>query len=214
MKSASSSTTLTLDSRSDRDIKTLRYEDVLPAKPPIPVTVPPPRAPPTDTHPSLRSSVVGISEQDSAKRDSGLAPTTSTFARDGSLEAADDRSLNAATSGILTPLAVAPKTPIMVKSDSSSTIGKWRMANLGKKDSRVDTPKTPESGATKTFSTSDEEFSPITTPIPTDKQLHLDFMDKVTFSNRGSVLLGGKKAVNGQARTQVGRRYANCCHIY
>jgi hypothetical protein len=34
-----------------------------------------------------------------------------------------------------------------------------------------------------------------------------EFLGSLTFSKRGSVMLGGKKAVNGHVRTNGGRRY-------
>jgi hypothetical protein len=50
--------------RDDEGIKVLRYEETIPAKAPIPVTVAPPRAPPTDLHPALRRPVGGLEEED------------------------------------------------------------------------------------------------------------------------------------------------------
>lgn len=177
-------------------LKTLRYEETLPAKPPIPVTIIPPRAPPTDTHPALRRSTSGTKMQDISKRDSGLAPTESTAAREGSLIAGDENSLFtpasstlAHTNGVVTP--ETPKTPNIPRSDGFSTASRWRRASIKKGSS----PKTPQKERIKT-SGSTEEFSPITMPIPTEGQLELNFMDQISFSNRGSVLLSGKKVRN------------------
>lgn len=183
--------------RVDDGLKTLRYEETLPAKPPIPVTVAPPRAPPTDTHPALREIATRYEEQDPSKRDSGLAPTTSTVGREGSVNTADENSLASTLKMPVTPQI--PKTPNITKSDSVGPVSRRKL----KKDGR---PKTPSSRGSRRTYTSDDEFSPITTPIPSDNQLDLDFMDQISFSNRGSVLLGGKKAINGHARQAGGRR--------
>jgi len=200
-QAASRSTISTLDSRSNRDLKALRYEDVPPAKPPIPVTVPPPPAPPNDIHPALRSSAISLGEQELMKRDSGLAPTTSTIARGGSTNPGDSGGLGGIASGSINSLTEAAHALSVAESDSSSNISKWKKENLAKEE------RTPESEVLMTTSTSAEEFSPIMTQIPTDAQLELDFINHITFSNRGSVLLGGRKAVKGQARLQGGRRY-------
>src|SRR5580700_6963276 len=80
-------------STANRGLKSLRYEETLAAKPPIPVTIVPPRAPPTDTHPALRRPPSSTEQRDISKRDSGLAPTESTVAREGSLTAGDESSL-------------------------------------------------------------------------------------------------------------------------
>src|SRR5271168_4228627 len=76
--------------RTDNGLIALRYEETTPAKPPIPVTVAPPHAPPTDTHPALRIPTSGAQEGDESKRDSGLAPTTSSKAHEGSLNTVDN----------------------------------------------------------------------------------------------------------------------------
>lgn len=202
-------------------LKTLRYEEVQEGRQPIPVTVPPPRIPPTDTHPALREPALSLADEDSAKRDSGLAPMTSTNMREGSVisigsaskktvaitntDATTTATATANTNNATLP-STAPATPVVAErssSWSSNATNKLRKTNGGKKNA---SPDTPESADNRT--TSEDNFSPLMTPIPTDAQLELDFMDQVTFSNRGSVLLGGKKAVNAQLRTNPN---ANIC---
>lgn len=82
--------------------------------------------------------------------------------------------------------------------------GKWKFS--GSPSSRKNSlPKTPNNR-----DESNEEFTPITTPIPMDNLMEDGFMDGLSFSNRGSVMFGGKKAINKpnvQARANVGRRY-------
>jgi hypothetical protein len=161
-----------------------------------------------------------MEDEDGWKRDSGLAPTTtSSNAREGSVNTVDENSN--ATSLASTLLAVkvrsAPQTPTSpapatmpaesgsvyssTKSDSINSGGhKWR-----RPASKAENPKTPLE-ITKT--TSAEEFSPITTPIPTDSLLEADFLDKLSFSKRGSMMLGGKKAVNRPVRGVKGPSFS------
>jgi hypothetical protein len=192
--------------RTDEGLKVLRYEETTPAKPPIPVTIAPPRVPPVDTHPALRSSPGRIDKLDQSKRDSGLAPTEST-ARSGSLIAGDEYCSIAPTNSAsihMSGLAIpeTPKTPRVLKSENSSISSRWRRGS-GMRDRN---PKTPESEKRNAMG-SDGGFSRITTPIPTDGELELDFMDDIAFSKRGSVLLGGKKALNGRHRPEfIGRQ--------
>ena len=195
------------NTRTDNGIITLRYEETLPAKPPIAVTVAPPRAPPTDTHPALRRPKTGAEEKDESKRDSGLAPTTSSKAREGSVNTVDDNALgipiNFNSSPQVAKMSETPKqipsTPKFTKNDSSGSMSRWRKPS----SRRGSLPRTPPS-ATK--ATEDEEFSPITTPIPTDSLLDEDFLEQISFSKRGSMMLGGKRAVNGDPRSKGGRR--------
>jgi hypothetical protein len=194
----------------------LRYEEMIAAKPPIAVTVAPPRAPPTDTHPAFRNRPVsGMEDTDASKRDSGLATTTSSKAREGSVNTMDVNTVDENVSSFMgismdfdSPPAAAsaststPQTPThdtraasMVKSDSvgSGGISRWRKP--GSRNGSL--PKTPTE---KKPATSEEDFSPLTTPIPTDSLLDEDFLEQLSFSKRGSLMLSGKKAVNGQAR--------------
>jgi hypothetical protein len=202
--------------RTDDGLVTLRYEETTPAKPPIPVTVAPPRKPPTDTHPALRGEMgdseagLGNKEVEERKRDSGLAPTTSSKAREGSLNTGEAKEKE---EGVLGGFKVefessipasVPATPKIQNSVSVTSSGgsfsRWRKPGSRKGS----LPKTPPSA--KMESPSEEEFSPITTPIPTDSLLDAEFLDTLSFSKRGSMMLGGKKAVNGHARQKIGRR--------
>jgi hypothetical protein len=204
LSSLRTKTIITVQSpRTDEGIKALRYEETLPAKPPIPVTIAPPRSPPTDTHPALRRSTSGIEERDPRKRDSGLAPTESTAAREGSFITGEESSLSAPTNKSLANTSgpvrhEVPKTPNTVKSDSVSTTSKWRRGS-GKIETVPGSPGSTESRSNG----SEAEFSPITTPIPTKSELQLDFMDHIAFSKRGSVLLSGKKALNRRSRANI-----------
>lgn len=210
--------------RSDNGLITLRYEDSAPAKPPIPVTVAPPRSPPQEQHPAFRrpmSSVDAKLEED-RKRDSGLAPTTTSSNRGtGSVKTVEDHALGVVinfdntSSAMSTPQSPTieqskdvqvPQSPSIAKNSMSSE-SKWRLPGSRKNS----VPRTPENRENReNRESSQEDFSPITTPIPTDSLLDDGFMDGMSFSKRGSIMFGGKKAVNKpgiQARVNVGRRY-------
>jgi hypothetical protein len=220
LRSKSTGTTPS-NTRIDDGLITLRYEETTPAKPPIAVTVAPPRAPPTDTHPALRRNRgegaegggLGEKEGEERKRDSGLAPTTSSKVREGSLNTSESKDkeegvlgfkIEFASSIPASPRESVPETPKIKKSESVGSsvgsVGRWKKPGSRKGS----LPKTPPS--TKMTSPSEEDFTPITTPIPTDSLLDDEFLDRLSFSKRGSVMLSGKKAVNGQARHNLGRR--------
>jgi hypothetical protein len=198
----------------------LRYEDSIAAKPPIPVTVAPPRAPPVDTHPALRTS----NRQHENKRDSGLAPTTTTTsskaAREGSPNSASVKenvlgfTINFNSSSL--PIALSesaqttspprtPTNPNIVKKSYSMSGSRWRRPSSKGSRTSGAAPKTPTSAGKD----AEEQFSPITTAIPTDSLLDADFLNSLSFSKRGSIMLGGKKAVNGHSRPYGGRRWVH-----
>jgi hypothetical protein len=191
--------------RTDNGIITLRYEETIPAKPPIAVTVAPPAKAPTDVHPALRRPKSDLEETDPRKRDSGLAPTTSSKAREGSV---DENILgvkidfNSSIPSVNPPQSPIISTPTPARRDStgSQSVSRWRRPG-SKRSSTPKTPRTPPSKSTP------EEFTPISTPIPMESLLDEEFMGSLTFSKRGSVMLGGKKAVNGYVWTNGGRRY-------
>ena len=199
--------------RADEKLISSRYEDCIPSKPPFPVTIAPPRAPPDTIHPALRRPESSVVERDDSKRDSGLAPTTSSKAREGSINTDGDSvsnflsvSINFSSSPQTTNTNLSQASASdsvatsMSKSESvgSDSVNKW--GNIGKKD---DSNQTPPAKSTST--TADASFS-ITTPIPNESLLEDDFLEKLSFSKRGSMMLGGRKAVNGHARVTGGRR--------
>jgi hypothetical protein len=190
--------------REDNGILTLRYEETKPAKPPLAVTVPPPRQPPTDTHPALRS-------EEERKRDSGLAPTTSSKAREGSVNTVSTIEENAlgpfgvkidfnSSSSQIDKEREVPTTPSVKRTESvgERSMQRWMKA-VSRKSSTRQMPTSKE--------TEEESYSPITTPIPTDSLLDDGFLDTISFSKRGSIMFGGKKDANGHVRPHGGRRY-------
>ena len=201
--------------RTDDKLISFRYEDCIASKPPIPVTVAPPRAPPNIINPALRERGSSLVEKDASKRDSGLAPTTSSKAREGSVNTDEDSVSNflgvavnfgpssQPTSTNLSQVSEIESTATsMSKSESvgsgSGSRSKWKISS--KKDS---IPQTPP--AKQASTSTDTPFS-ITTAIPNESLMEDDFLDRLSFSKRGSVMLGGKKVVNGHERVTGGRR--------
>ncbi|KAG9234475.1 rab-GTPase-TBC domain-containing protein [Amylocarpus encephaloides] len=201
---------------SDGGLVALRYEETVPAKPPIAVTVTPShRAPPLDSHPALRNTR-WRTEEDDKKRDSGLAPTTSSRAREGSVNTVEENVLGISIDFNSPPqtkmaqpvadLTISPVSPIATTPTSTSTStptptsGNFWMKSSSKKTPAV--PITPPP-IKKSF---EEEFSSITTSIPTESLMDDDFLNQMSFSKRGSVMFGGKKAVAGHLRPNGGRR--------
>ncbi|KAB8304965.1 hypothetical protein EYC80_004280 [Monilinia laxa] len=80
---------------------------------------------------------------------------------------------------------------------STGSLKRWRTKNS---NSQAPT------GTGKSTEIPEEDFSPITTPIPGESLLEDDFMQSMSFSKRGSMMLSGRKAVNGQARISATRR--------
>ncbi|XMA16883.1 hypothetical protein WAI453_009674 [Rhynchosporium graminicola] len=195
--------------KSDDGIITLRYEDSVAAKPPIAVTTPPPRDAPTDIHPALRRPKTGGDKsKDEGKRDSGLATTTSSRAGGSSVITTDaieeEMPLGIEidfdkTSKIVSPLQspTLPSNPqVITKSPSVVGSMRWKPGTRKGSNNKPGADKAEEEKA----------FVPITMEIPTEEFLDEDLLTTLAFSKRGSVMLGGKKAVNSQARTNVGRR--------
>lgn len=204
LRGAAKPKSTTTTTRPEKGLIALRYEDSVPAKPPIAVTVAPPRAPPTDTHPALR---IGprAAHDDEHKRDSGLASTKNT---EGSVNSASVEenvlgftiNFNSAPSVSLaqTPTRTPPASPKVIKKSYSMSGNRWRRPGSRKSTAAPKTPTCEEKSA-------EEEF--ITTAIPTDSLLDADFLDSLSFSKRGSIMLGGKKGVNGHSRQHGGRRW-------
>src|SRR3954452_1824556 len=94
-----STTTLIQNRRREDDgLLVMPYDDAVEGEAPIHVTVAPPRADEkerakekeTNIHPLFRRRpATGLEDKDDSKRDSGLAPTTSSKAREGSVNTID-----------------------------------------------------------------------------------------------------------------------------
>lgn len=213
----------------------LRYEETTQAKVPIPITVAPPsRSPPVEEHPAFRSVTpsidqrqgqgqVGQGREEEWKRDSGVANTTSTGRSSnfgggslkGTVEEREEREdrvqeevFSGDREGGKMAMVAEPSSPVRTTPSRAQQNGKGEMLRQDvqdQRDVRIELPETPRVENANT----PDDFTPITTPIPTDNLFGENFMDGLSFSNRGSVMFGGKKAVerpNPQARVTGGRR--------
>lgn len=182
-----------------------RYESLPTAQAPIPVTVAPRRAPPADIHPALRRRRSGPldGDDDASKRDSGLAPTTSTSARKGSLTSLDDSSTSMAiVIDFDRPAPVSDDLRRPSKSDSIPSASDSASA------SREVPPRPSVRSRSSETSTLAEMASPaITTAIPTDQLMDEEFLGNMSFSKRGSIMFGGKKGVKSAECTRSLPRY-------
>ncbi|SZF04650.1 unnamed protein product [Blumeria hordei] len=190
--------TPTTQTREDKGMLTMRYEEALKAKPPIAVTVPPPILPPTDVHPALRPNCEDI-EGEKRKRDSGLANT---------MNSRLEESL-AAETGIPFRLSVAPSEieERLSNHTGSNSLCHDTTINLSPSTSRLSSPysgrlersdskwrlKLRAKLADERRKVFPEKFTHILTEIPTECWMEDDFMDQVTFSKRGSVMLEESK---------------------
>ncbi|CAD6503365.1 BgTH12-03031 [Blumeria graminis f. sp. triticale] len=191
--------TPTTQTREDKGMLTMRYEEALKAKPPIAVTVPPPILPPTDVHPALRPNCEDI-EGEKRKRDSGLANT---------MNSRLEESL-AAETGVPFRLSVAP-SEIEERLNSNTggdSLCQDTTTNLSPTNSRLSSPypgrlersdskwrlKLRAKLADERRKVLPEKFTHILTEIPTECWMEDDFMDQVAFSKRGSVMLEESKS--------------------
>ena len=184
-------------------LKAISYEDTKAAKPPIPITVIPP--PPSRDGVSNRSKTSpepyapfgkarsGLHHD--LRRDSGMAPSSST-ARDSRTTLATDAE----------SLKNSPSLPRITIQDEAvkpppTKQRKWSGYRARKADLQIEQAPTP-----------DQPFLGITTDIPTGSFEDLTLPGRMDFSHRGSMLIGGKKAnaasgaVNGHARLKSGRQ--------
>lgn len=194
------------------ELVALRYEETVAAKPPIPITspcAPPTAAPDQHIDPDCgrrkppRPTRDG---KDTKKRDSVLAPVRSSSSRatNSSIRTVDDDVLGITINFDPTPEAsssnIAESAPqIQTRQSTRTTNATSSSFKRENTDSRKSTaskvaPRTSSSRSTN------EEFAPLTTYIPTESLIDGGFLDQITFSRRGSVMLRGKKAVNGNAR--------------
>lgn len=181
-----------------------------------------------EEHPAFRRDFSALREGDEGKRDSGLAPTTASSRKGGRSE----RSFGIGEGSIMTVeeghgVGASPEevlgvridfdTPVSPPKSSSSSAAKpstERAQPIEKVESAGSGNRLRKKRSLKQAPPKEElqEFQPIETDIPTESLLSEDFMNKMTFSNRGSVMLGGKKVrpssakENGQARMNGGRR--------
>jgi hypothetical protein len=191
-------------------VKSLRHEDVAALKPPFAVTVTPPKSRKgawnAGTHPALRRPATSPAEYED-KRDSGLASTMGANAGEKSVDMIEEEA-NLEKQGFMGKRrSSAPTTPRLEMVDSNEGIERERNGRIS--DTELEPPHTPTATSVPR-SPSEGDFSPIMTSIPTESLIDTDFMDSMSFSKRGSMLLGGKKLVipnpSPQPRLKRGRR--------
>lgn len=190
---------------SSDDLKAISYEDTKAAKPPIPITVipPPPSRDGVSTSNRPKTSPEFYASSGKARsgwnydlrRDSGMAPSSST--------ARDSRTTLATEAESLRNSPSLPRITIQDEASKASSTKqrKWSGYRAKKADRQVEQ-----------VSLVDPPFLGITTDIPTGSFEDLTLPGRVDFSHRGSMLIGGKKAntangtANDHARLKSGRR--------
>lgn len=187
-------------SPSRESLRAISYADTIAAEPPIPITA---ATPPSDSKhkgvvcPSRpKTSIQRLSPQNArskaqdVRRDSGLAPSSST-ARDSRTTLGTDvdssisikrtPSIPSSSANDEAATSLRPKTP-----------GDEGLATTKEKDELAPIPQIP--------------FMGILTEIPTGSFEDLTVPGKVEFSKRGSMLIGGKKANNANGEILRNRR--------
>jgi len=186
---------------SRESLKAISYDDTTAAKTPIPITVakPPPTVPPKGL-PGLRrpqSSNQRLSPQaarsklhDDVRRDSGLAPSSST-ARDSRTTLGTDMDSTSSIrhSPSIPSVSAYDETHFLQSSFPADGENTHSSEERNALDPSLQTP-----------------FMSILTEIPTGSFEDLTIPGQVEFSKRGSMLIGGKKAnkANGEALSHGG----------
>lgn len=186
-------------------LKAISYEDTKAAKPPIPITVIPPppsrdgvstsNRPKTSPEPYASFGKARSGLHHDLRRDSGMAPSSSTARDSRTTLATDAESLKNSQSLPRITIQDEPVKPTPTKQR------KWSGYRSKKAEQEVEQVLTP-----------DVPFLGITTDIPTGSFEDLTLPGRVDFSHRGSMLIGGMKAnmangtANGHARLKSGRR--------
>ena len=189
-----------------RTLHAVPYESTVPGKPPINITVapPPPSSarlgihpllrPSTSPQPSLSGSITLPKVHHDARRDSGLAPSSST-ARESRTSLADIESAPSVRNSpslptIKTKLASAPPSP------SAKRFRKWSGQKNQTAPTEDEADKPPE-----------VPFVGIMTEIPSISFEDLTSPSKIEFSKRGSMLISGKRA--NEVSGRIASRRAN-----
>ncbi|KUJ15509.1 RabGAP/TBC [Mollisia scopiformis] len=187
--------------RNENGIEALSYEDTTAGKPPIPVIKAPPRLPPTETHPALRRT--SLSAEEEKKRDSGLTTTTRSDPRSNSLAGStlqdkerelgividfDANSALANTVSLAPPMSAGDEGLRKSETKSSGIGSRWRKSSNKKRKSEA------------------EDFTPLSTQIPTHSLIDDETLESIQFSKRGSLMLLGDRVRFGHARPYATRR--------
>ena len=192
---------------SSESLKAIYYKDTKAAKPPIPIAsansplLPRPKDQandqkiglerPSPSENQLRPYPIRPKLYDDVRRDSGLAPSTTTTPRESRTTLATD--LDPESSASLRNSRSLPRFPISDDSASNSSIKnkRWgtKKRRFPKDNAKPATPQIP--------------FMGIVTEIPNGSFEDLTVPGQVDFSKRGSMLIGGMKAnsANGSPYT-------------
>lgn len=178
---------------SRESLKAISYNDTIAAKPPIPITVatPPSRSShrgvnslrrPKASNQRLSPWTARSKVQDDARKDSGLAPSSSTTR--------DSRTTLGTDVESTTSIRRSPSIP----SFSANDVAPFpKMNTTGDEESRskeqTELPAIPQL-----------PFMSILTEIPSGSFEDLTLPGQLAFSKRGSMLIGGKKANKGHGR--------------
>ncbi|KAH9819788.1 Domain in Tre-2, BUB2p, and Cdc16p putative Rab-GAPs [Teratosphaeria destructans] len=196
------STRLSTPNKGSALLKSIRYEDAANGVPPIPAhpKKPPPPLPGQAykrpaTSPVARSVATALRE--AAKRDSGIAPSVATAGRSSSQSADSHVSVVTAAPGA----AREPSLPSIVVQDEEPPEPNIERSSsplrpLGSRKRR-ERPATAHAGSPAASIEPIKSFKGIQGEIPTGKLGDIDLedlaSDKLSFSQRGSLLFGGKK---------------------
>ncbi|KAI4164506.1 MAG: hypothetical protein LQ342_001819 [Letrouitia transgressa] len=191
---------------SRENLKAVSYEETTAARQPIPVTVPTPPRPPNHKvvaglrkpklSPEPTSSLYNAARsklRDDIRRDSGLAPSSST--------AQDSRTTLGTDAESSASLQTSPSLPqLSFREDTTvaSPTSPKRWGSPKKSLLKTQIPPVPQL-----------PFLGIVTEIPRGSFDDLALPERVQFSKRGSMLIGGKKAINANGtgnRPLVGSR--------
>lgn len=180
---------------SRESLKAIAYNDTIAAKPPIPITVAtPPSRSSHRTFNSLRRPKISNQRlspqtarsklQDDARRDSGLAPSSSTTR--------DSRTTLGTDVESTTSMKRSPSIPSFSANDAAPPPNP---NTTGDEGSRARSREHTEHPAVLQL-----PFMSILTEIPSGSFEDLTLPGQVEFSKRGSMLIGGKKANKGHGR--------------
>ncbi|KAF2763938.1 hypothetical protein EJ03DRAFT_332297 [Teratosphaeria nubilosa] len=185
-------------------LKSIRYEDAANGVPPIPARPkkpPPPLPGQADKRPATSpvAPSVATALREAAKRDSGIAPSVSTAGRASSQYADSHVSVVTAAPGA----AREPNLPSIVVQDEEPpepNIERSRspLRGLGRRSrQRRERPATAHAKSPAASIECVKSFKGIQAEIPTSKLDDIDLedlaSDKLSFTQRGSLLFGGKK---------------------
>ncbi|KAI9812351.1 MAG: hypothetical protein M1832_000439 [Thelocarpon impressellum] len=183
-------------------LRIVRYEETESGETPICVTVIPPRSAPAASRWPKAMQAGARHPSDGPRRDSGLGHSASTASGGSSTGTmADDDEASRRAAKTPPPAAVPAEPRRLRKSPVRGSVGPHAIRIMRR---RVGTPPAEDGGASPP-----PRRARISMDIPTGDLFGVDSLEQMSFSNRGSILLAGRKA--GQrpavnARPNAGQR--------